>query len=121
MVTGNPAWDAIGTFMIGVLLIVIAYYIAVEVKALLIGQSVEPRLRTEMRQFLENRPEIDQLFNVLTMQMGPEAMVAIKAKMRETGSERGMIEAINTVEKAFKQAFPITKWLFFEPDTSDDP
>jgi cation diffusion facilitator family transporter len=51
MVTGNPVWDAIGTLMIGVLLVVIAFFIAIEVKALLIGQSVEPSLRREMQQF----------------------------------------------------------------------
>jgi cation diffusion facilitator family transporter len=40
--TGNPLWDALGTIMIGVLLIVIAFFIAIEVKDLLIGQSVDP-------------------------------------------------------------------------------
>jgi cation diffusion facilitator family transporter len=42
MITGDPMWDAIGTMVIGVLLIVVATFVASEVKALLIGQSVEP-------------------------------------------------------------------------------
>ncbi len=52
MLTGNPLWDALGTIAIGVLLIVIAVFIAVEVKDLLIGQSVEPKYLAEMQQFL---------------------------------------------------------------------
>lgn len=120
MLTGNPIFDALGSVMIGVLLLVIAIYIAIEVKALLIGQSVEPYVLKEMREFLENRPEIDKLFNLLTMQMGRDALVAVKAQMSETGSERGMLEAINTVESDFKARFPVTAWLFFEPDFTDD-
>lgn len=120
MLTGNPMYDAMGSMAIGLLLLVIAFYIAVEVKALLIGQSVEPRLLREMRSFLESRPEIDQLYNLLTMQMGHDAMVAVKARMASTGSEQGMLKAINRVEADFRKKFPITAWLFFEPDDTDD-
>jgi cation diffusion facilitator family transporter len=119
MVTGDPVYDAIGTLLIGALLLVIAFFVAVEVKALLIGQSVEPHLLGQMRDFLEKRPEITEVFNLLTLQMGPDAMVAVKARMAHTGSERGFLEAINLVEADFRAAFPMVAWLFFEPDLSD--
>ena len=118
-VTGNPLWDALGTISIGVLLIVIAFFIAVEVKDLLIGQSVDPATLVQMRQFLQDRPEIDELFNLLTMQFGPDAMVAVKARMAPTGSESDLIRVINRVESDFKARFESTKWLFFEPDLHD--
>ena len=117
--TGNPLWDALGTISIGVLLIVIAVFIAVEVKDLLIGQSVDPEILEEMRQFLSQRPEIQELFNLLTMQFGPDAMVAVKARMVPTGSEMGMIAAINKVESEFRSRFQMTSWIFFEPDVED--
>jgi len=119
-ITGNPIYDAIGTILIGVLLVVIAFTLAVEVKALLIGQSVEPYVEDEMKAFLQERPEIEQLYSILTMQMGPDAMVAIKVRMRRTGSESELIKAINRVEHEFRSVFPITRWLFFEPDDSDE-
>ena len=53
------------------------------------------------------------------MQFGPDAMVAIKARMVPTGSERDLIVTINTVEREFRSRFPITSWLFFEPDVED--
>ena len=117
--TGNPLWDALGTISIGVLLIVIAVFIAIEVKDLLIGQSVDPEILEEMRQFLSQRPEIQELFNLLTMQFGPDAMVAVKARMVPTGSERDMIAAINKVESEFRSRFQMTSWIFFEPDVED--
>jgi len=117
--TGNPLWDALGTISIGVLLIVVAFFIAVEVKDLLIGQSVDPMTLAEMREFFEERPEIQEIFSLLTMQFGPDAMVAIKARMVPVGSEQGMIAAINTVEREFRSRFEMTSWLFFEPDVED--
>ena len=117
--TGNPFWDALGTVSIGVLLIVVAVFIAVEVKDLLIGQSVEPVILKEMRAFLDSRAEIEEVFSLLTMQFGPDAMVAVKARMKPTGSETGMISAINQVEREFRSQFEITTWLFFEPDVED--
>jgi len=117
--TGNPLWDAMGTVSIGVLLLVVALFVAVEVKALLIGQSVDAHTRDEMKAFLRGRPEIGELFSLLTMQFGPDAMVAVKARMVGTGSERALIDAINTVERDFRERFKTTAWLFFEPDVED--
>jgi cation diffusion facilitator family transporter len=118
-ISGNPLWDALGTVSIGVLLIVVAVLVAAEVKELLIGQSVEPTTLAEMKGYLNGRPEIVELFNVLTMQFGPDAMVAVKARMQPTGSDRKMVEAINSVERDFRARFTMTTWLFFEPDIED--
>jgi cation diffusion facilitator family transporter len=119
MLTGNLIFDAIGTICIGVLLIVVAVAVAREVKALLIGQGVEPKRRAEMLAFLEARAEIDQVYNVLTLQMGTDVMVAIKAKMAAAPTPRAMIEAINIVEADFKARFKDVRWSFFEPDYTD--
>ena len=119
-VTGNPIYDALGTVAIGALLIVIAFLLAVEVKQLLIGQGVEKRISDKMRLFLQEQPEVEHLYNLLSLQLGPDAMVAVKARMRPTGSETGLMNTINHVEREFRQAFPMVKWLFFEPDNGDE-
>ena len=119
-VTGNPIYDAIGTIAIGILLVVIAFLLAIEVKDLLIGQGVEIHISDKMRKFLLERPEVDIIYNLLTLQLGPDAMVAVKAKMRPTGSETDLLDAINRVEHDFRTAFPMAKWLFFEPDNRDN-
>ncbi len=119
MITGNPIYDAIGSIGIGVLLIIIAILIGREVKDLLIGQGVDPIIDKEMREFLANRDDIVELYNVLTMQLGPDVMVAIKAKMNTELSAQQMIEQINQTEADFKQQFPQVLWLFFEPDCKD--
>jgi cation diffusion facilitator family transporter len=119
MVTGNPVFDALGSIAIGVLLVGVAIGVGAEIKNLLIGESVEPRMRQAMQRFLEDRSEVDQVFNMLTLQMGNDVMVAVKARMREQKSARDLIDDINRCERAFKQTFPEVRWLFFEPDVSD--
>ena len=118
--TGNPTWDALGTVLIGVLLIVIAVFIAVEVKELLIGQSVEPELQLSMREFLAGQPQIEEVYNLLTMQFGPDAMVAVKARMAPQGGEQALLDAINRVESDFRQQFPSVSWLFSSRTTRTD-
>jgi len=120
MVTGNPVWDAIGTLAIGALLIIVAVFISVEVKAMLIGQSVDPDVRAQIHEFLEERPEIERVYNLLTLQLGNDVMVSIKACMRGEDSAGGMIAQINAVELEMRRRFPQIRFSFFEPDNEDD-
>lgn len=119
MITGNLIFDAAGTIVIGVLLIVVAVMVAIEVKALLIGQGIEPRRRETLMAFLSARPEIAQVLNLITLQMGPDVMVAVKARMMPNGSDQQLIASINTVEVAMKAEFQDIRWSFFEPDDAD--
>ena len=119
IITGNPVYDAAGSICIGVLLVVIAFIIGFEVQALLIGQSVEPDQRVQMLEFLQQRDEIDKVFNLLTLQLGNDVMVAVKAKMIKMDSAESLIEAVNRCEVGLKEAFPQVLWSFFEPDSED--
>ena len=120
MLTGNPVYDAVGTLAIGVLLIVVAILIGREVKDLLIGQGVESAIAKQMEEFLLAQPAIEQVFNLLTLQLGDDVMVAVKAKLVGCQSADDLVNEINRCEQAFKQNFPQVMWLFFEPDNTDD-
>jgi divalent metal cation (Fe/Co/Zn/Cd) transporter len=116
VVTGNPLWDAVGTIAIGVLLVVVAVLVAIEVKAMLIGQSMDPARQAQMRRFLDARPEIGNVISLITLQMGNDVMVAVQAEMREEQSAQSLAQQINEVERALKREFPDVRWSFFEPD-----
>ena len=116
--TGNPVWDAVGTIVIGVLLIVIAVLVAVEVKAMLIGQSIDPLREGEIREFIQSRPEVTRVISLISLQLGNEAMVAVQAQMRESHDAPTLAAQIDAVEQAMKARFPEVRWSFFEPDLS---
>jgi len=115
-ITGDLRYDALGSIAIGVLLVIVAIVVAVEVKALLVGQGVEKPVRKEMLAFLEAEPAIESVLELLTLHMGADVMVAVKAQMRELESQPKLIDEINAIEGRFKVRFPQTEWIFFEPD-----
>ena len=119
MVTGNPMWDAVGSVCIGVLLVLVAILVAIEVKALLVGQSAEPQVLARMRAHLDAQPQVAQVYSLITQQLGSEIMVAVKARMQPVGSDAALIDAINAVERSIRAAFPQVRWMFFEPDAGD--
>jgi cation diffusion facilitator family transporter len=119
MLTGNPMWDAIGSIGVGVLLVAVAVLVGIEVKALLVGQSAAPELVREMRAHLTAQPEVAQVYSLLSQQLGGDVMVAVKAQMRPSGSDVALIDAINRVERSFRERYPKVRWIFFEPDNQD--
>ncbi|WP_199097350.1 cation diffusion facilitator family transporter [Dyella sp. ASV21] len=119
MLTGNHLYDAVGTIVIGVLLVVVAIAVAKEVKDLLIGQGVEPKRREQIIAFINARPEVDVVLNLITLQMGPDVMVAVKARMAPAPDQGTLIRGINDVERAMKAQFTDIRWSFFEPDVTD--
>jgi len=118
VLTGNALWDALGSMAIGVVLIVVAGLIAVEIKGLLIGQSAEPAVEKAMCDFLEARPDVEKVYRLLTLQLGTSLMVSVKAKLRPAAA-RELVDAINGAEVAMRAQFPEIQWLFFEPDIKD--
>jgi divalent metal cation (Fe/Co/Zn/Cd) transporter len=103
---------------IGVVLILVAAGIAIEIKGLLIGQSAEPATEARLREFLLKQDGVEEIFKLLTLQLGTSLMVAVKARMK--GATVGEAVAdINRAEKALRAEFPEVQWLFFEPDISD--
>ena len=117
-VTGNPVFDALGTIGVGLLLVVVAFLVLFEVKSLLTGESVSPRLRAEIRAFVEAQPEVERVVNMITQQFGDYIMVALKVKMKRFASDVALVAAISEVEERMQSHFtsPRLRYSFFEPD-----
>lgn len=119
MITGDPLFDACGSIAIGALLIVIAVFVAIEVAALLIGQSAEPDVVAAIDAFIAGRPSVLRVFSLITLQLGSDIMVSVKAEMARDLTALAMIAEINRIEAELRQRFPQIRWSFFEPDIKD--
>lgn len=114
--TGDSRFDAGGSICIGVLLIAIALFLSSRIKALLIGRSADPELSAAIEKQIDDDAEIEEVFNVITMQMGPKVMLAAKIRLRGDITVASACTKINKLEAGLKARFPEIAWCFIEPD-----
>lgn len=116
--TGNPLWDALGTILVGLILMIVAVAIMREVKGLIVGESVAPAEREAIEHFVAEQPEVERVLNIITLAWGAQVVIAVKAAMRDADGISGtqMIDRINAVEARIQARFPNARWVFFEPD-----
>jgi len=118
-VTGDPVYDAIGSICIGVILIVISVFVASRVGSLLVGRSADPDIQATIDTIIGEHEEIEFCFNTITMQFGPDTMLAAKVKIRSELSIDEAVDSINALERELKARVPNLKWCFVEPDVTD--
>jgi cation diffusion facilitator family transporter len=117
--TGDTRFDAVGSIAIGSVLIVVAAFIVVRIRALLIGKSAEPALRAQIDELINRDPDIETLLNTITLQFGPKVLLAAKVKMRSGLTIDEAVQHLNDLERDIKQSFPEVGWIFVEPDVTD--
>jgi len=118
-ITGNPIYDAFGSICIGVILIVISAFIAWRIRSLLVGRSADPDIQDAIDQIIDQQESIELCFNTITVQFGPDTMLAAKVKVRSGQSIDQAVASINALERELKARVPNLKWCFIEPDVSD--
>ncbi|KQY29613.1 cation transporter [Caulobacter sp. Root1455] len=74
-VFGIPWADGAASVAIGVLLVLVAIFLANETRSLLTGESASPRIVEEVRQMLAADPRVDTVAEVLSMHLGPQEIL----------------------------------------------
>jgi cation diffusion facilitator family transporter len=118
-VTGNAVYDAIGSMCIGVVLIVVSAFLTLRVRSLLVGRSADPIIQQAIERVIDENDNIEKVYNTITMQFGPDTMLAAKVKMKSGIDLDTAIADINQLERHLKREIPKLKWSFIEPDNED--
>ena len=114
--TGNPIFDAIGSLFVGILLVAVAAFLFLEIKALMIGQSVDPVVRRALREHIFHKcDQIEHTYDCTTLQMGSEAVLLMRVRMVEKEDAKKIIEDIDVIEKSISEKFPQFTTIFIEP------
>lgn len=115
--TGDSRWDAVGSICIGVVLVGVAIFLAVEVKSLLVGEAADPSIEAATRELIAHQTGIEELLELITVQQGPgEVMAAMKLRFSSTLTADEVCDAINRFEASLRGRCPEVKWCFVEPD-----
>ncbi len=121
-VTGDLVWDALGTLAIGLLLLVIAVFLATEMKALLIGEGGTAAQVGEIRGALVDGAAVTRIIHLKTMHIGPdELLVAAKIAVAPGLSIAELARAIDAAEERIRASVPIARTIYLEPDLFRTP
>jgi cation diffusion facilitator family transporter len=116
LVTGDGRWDAAGTAMIGVLLVAIAVVLGLETRSLLLGEGATPEHLERIATALVG-PGVDRVIHMRTLHLGPEELlVAAKVSVARSDTGRDIAEAIDAAERRVREAVPIARVIYLEPD-----
>ncbi len=117
VITGEPIFDALGTIVIGVLLVVIAVVLAIETKSLLLGESATLEHIKAIEAAILEGEEITDIIHLKTLHIGPdELLVAAKIGVQNSESGEQIAAEINAAEDRIRAAVPIATRIYLEPD-----
>jgi cation diffusion facilitator family transporter len=119
--TGDGRWDATGSILIGILLMVVAVLIARDTHSLLLGERATPEMERQAQDLTESTPGVVRVTQLLTMHLGPDFIVlamkiAFSPDMRVGELER----VVNEIERRIRADVPSMKKIFVEPDSHGD-
>lgn len=116
-VTGDPRWDGIGAMSVGLLLVVIAVILAVEMSSMLVGESALEEDQLKIHSAVESAVLTQAIIHLRTLYVGPdELLVAVKVAVDPKLSAPDIALGIDELEVAVRAAVPSVKYLFVEPD-----
>ena len=117
LITDDGVWDGIGTLAIGVLLVSVAFVLAIETKSLLLGEGASPAAVAAIRSALEADASVERVIHMRTLHLGPdELLVAAKIAVRHDDTAAEVARAINAAEARIRDAVPIARVIYLEPD-----
>jgi cation diffusion facilitator family transporter len=116
LLTDNGVWDAIGSAAIGLLLIVVAAILAIEMKSLLVGEAATPEVVRRIEAAIRAGDEVEDLIHMKTVHLGPdELLVAAKFAVHHDDSAVQVARGIDAVEARIRDAVPIARVIYLEP------
>ncbi len=120
--TGDPRWDAGASIAVGVVLGVVALFLGIETRGLLIGESASPAVREAIEKCAVRSPEVVQVHDVVTQQTGPaEVMIGLHVEFRDGLVTDEVEGAVERLESALRTAVPEAGHVFIEPFSSSRP
>ena len=114
--SGDPFFDGAASVIIGVILGLTALLLAVESKALLIGESADPELVSGLRSLTLTHREVTGVGEILTLHSAPDQITAMMSVDFDDTITAGKVEEIvDQIESEASDRWPAVKRLFIRP------
>lgn len=116
--TGNVYFDGLGSILIGILLVSVALFFAVECKDLLIGEGLMPNDLQKITTILDEDPQVGVYKRPLSLYFGPnEVLVNLDVTFEREMNSSEIEAAVDRLESKIKAAIPTVNRIFIEAET----
>jgi cation diffusion facilitator family transporter len=114
--TGSEVYDGLASIAIGLLLLVVAFVLARANVSLLVGRAVPRRIHNQIADDLAGIPVVTAVPTLLTMQLGPGAiLVAAKVDFNDEVTGAEIEEASDEAERRLRARFSSIQYVFLDP------
>jgi len=106
-ITGNVVYDAISSIIIGIILMLFAFFLAKENQGLLLGESITSRQYKKLVKVVKGIPEVKKVITLRTMHLSPnDVLVGIQVNLVD-GLETDQIETLtDKIETKIMEVLP---------------
>jgi len=117
-ITGIPYFDGLASVIIGLILASVAGWLAFETHGLLIGEAASKTVRDEIRRIVTSQPGIKHLNELLTMHVGPEAILVTLSVDFKDGLPSEDVEAtVAALNREIHERIPEVSRVFIETES----
>src|SRR5882672_2602739 len=110
-----PYLDGVASIIIGVILGVVAAFLAYESKGLLIGEGVSPQTLDSIRAIAGADPSVVEVRKALTMHFGPhDVLLTLDVRFQKHLKSGEIASAINRLEAKIRDRHPEIRHIFIE-------
>lgn len=117
--TGWSGWDSVGSFLIGILLALVAWFLAGRTHSLLLGEAVTADDESKIKALATGIEGVNEVRQLLSYHLGPKTVIlALKVDFARGLDIAGIEERINGIERAIRAELPHMRYIFVEPDAT---
>ena len=111
----DPRFDGAASIAIGVLLSIVAFFLAFQSKRLLIGESADRATLASIRDVLAAEPAVDEVVDLLTMHFGPhDVLLTLEIEFGRGLSAAEVEAAVERLEERITARHPEVKRIYIE-------
>ncbi|MCB8983318.1 MAG: cation transporter [Ardenticatenaceae bacterium] len=112
-----PVLDGVASLIVGIILVIIAAFLAYESKGLIVGESTDMDVVKQVRQIAQSDPAVDEVNGILTMHFGPnDVLLNMDIGFRSNLPAAEVATAVDRLESNIREEAPLIKRIFIEAE-----
>jgi cation diffusion facilitator family transporter len=120
-ITGDPRFDGAASIIIGLILAIVAFFLAYESKALLIGEAADPDMVAAMHRMVEGKSGVTAVGEILTVHSAPDQITAmLSVDFEDHITAREVERLVCEIEKETAEQFPHVRRMYIRPRSPVD-